>query len=287
MIADHDTNTIYFSDLLRTDPRFTASCEAILPILSRHQVDYRFLPATRDIWARDYMPIQVAEHKWVEYRFDPDYLQDAEKDLRKLKTYPDLVCQRLGLSTGKTDLILDGGNVIRSRNSVIMTDKVLLENKPTHAPEAVKQKLRELFEVENLVLIPWDPKDFTGHVDGMLRFIDEDAVLVNGIYNAPEHPFCSRLIHSIEEAGLDIHWLQVSDDEKNTWAYLNFLQTQDLLLVAGLGLPQDEDALAAIKKAFPEYASRGAVEQVNVERITQAGGALNCVSWPVLESRNA
>lgn len=287
MIADRDTNTIYFSDLLRTDSRFTASCEAILRILSRHRVDYRFLPGTKDIWARDYMPVQVGKDKWVEYRFDPDYLQGKGKDRRVLKTYPDLVCQQLGLSTVKTDLILDGGNVIRSRNGVIMTDKVLTENKRTHSPEVVKQKLMELFEVESLVLIPWDPEDFTGHADGMLRFMDEDNVLVNGLYSEPKNPFCSQLINSLEQAGLRIHWLQVSEDEEQTWAYLNFLQTQNLILVAGLGQPQDEYALATIKKAFPDYASRGAVEQIAVWPIVKEEGALNCVSWTVLEALNS
>lgn len=85
-------------------------------ILDKRSIDYDFLPETNDVWCRDYMPVQVSVSKFIEYRYDPDYLQ--EKKYRKKKTYPDLVCDRIGLKTFKTDVILDGGNVIKWDNKV-------------------------------------------------------------------------------------------------------------------------------------------------------------------------
>ena len=39
------------------------------------------------------MPIQATENSFIEYRYDPDYLQgnSDEKETRELKIYPDIV----------------------------------------------------------------------------------------------------------------------------------------------------------------------------------------------------
>lgn len=92
MLRDQDTNTVYLSDLLRTSEEFEDTCQAIVKVLDKHNVDYRFLPSTRDIWVRDYMPVQVSVNKFLEFRYDPDYLQGTDEERRELKTYPDIVC---------------------------------------------------------------------------------------------------------------------------------------------------------------------------------------------------
>ena len=147
MITDSQTNFVYFSDLLQTMPAYAEFCERLTCILNKHKIDYSFLPETNDIWCRDYMPIQVNKNKFVEYRYDPDYLQ-AKKN-RKLKTYPDLVCDKIGLQTIKTDLILDGGNVIKWRDKVILTDKVISENSAKYRKSELLSKLEGLFEVDS------------------------------------------------------------------------------------------------------------------------------------------
>ena len=80
------------------------------------------------------MPIQVAENKFIEYRYDPDYLQS--KKSRSLKTYPDLICDSIGLNTIKSDLIIDGGNVIKSNHCAILTDKIVQENRNKYSKES-------------------------------------------------------------------------------------------------------------------------------------------------------
>src|SRR5690606_17425359 len=107
-----------------------------------------FLPETKDIWARDYMPIQISKDKFIEYRYDPDYLQGTGKNRRELKTYPDIVCDAIKLPTEKTDIILDGGNVVKSKNTIILTDKVVVENNRKYDKHQLLDKLHEVFEVE-------------------------------------------------------------------------------------------------------------------------------------------
>jgi agmatine/peptidylarginine deiminase len=63
---------------------------------------------------------------------------------------------------------------------VILTDKVVVEN-PSLSKAKLLSELRELFEIETIIIIPRDPLDFTGHADGMVRFVDEDTVLITSV----------------------------------------------------------------------------------------------------------
>ena len=129
MVSDFNTNTIYFSELLKMDSRFSVISKQIISTLDSFGAKYNYLPDTKDIWARDYMPIQINDDTYIEYRFDPDYLQKARKGYRDLKTYPDIVCDTLKLKTKKSDLIMDGGNFVKSTDCVILTDKIIKENR--------------------------------------------------------------------------------------------------------------------------------------------------------------
>jgi len=60
-----------------------------------------------------------------------------------------------------------------------MTDKVLVENEELYKPIDLTDKLKQIFEVEKVVLIPWIKDDIYGHADGMVRFLDEQSLLVN------------------------------------------------------------------------------------------------------------
>ena len=56
---------------------------------------------------------------------------------------------------------------------------------------------------------------------------------------------------------------------------------QDLILFPQFGIDEDEQALAQIKEAFPEYSSKGHIETINCSEIIKQGGVLNCISWNV------
>jgi agmatine/peptidylarginine deiminase len=250
-------------------------------------MQYDFLNKTRDIWARDYMPIQTLKDKFVEFRFDPDYLQGTETERRELKTYPDMVCDDMGLKTVKSDIILDGGNVIKSDNSVIMTEKILMENWRTYNEPELIQQLEKLFETDRIIIIPQDPEDIYGHCDGIVRFIDNDTVLLNWFYRICDEYLRKSLLKPITEKGLKYEWLDLGldSDEINgyNWAYINFLQTEDLILVPKMGIKEDDIAFSQICELYKSYADRGRVFQVDSREIIKKDGALNCVSWTIMK----
>jgi len=285
MISDFQTNTIYFSDLLQKDKKFAETFHEISIILESVNISHKFLPPyTKDIWARDYMPIHVSKDKFVEFRYDPDYLQDLGKYGRDIKTYPDLICNALSLKTVKSDLIIDGGNVVKSENNAILTDKIVQENKKMYSRKDLLKKLVVLFETERIVLIPWDKKERFGHSDGMLRFISEDKVLINGIYNR-QNGFKKDLLKTLEMFKIDWDWMSfdVEKEDSRNWAYINFLQTKDIILVPKFEIEEDNQALEIFKKHFPVYDEKDRIKQVNMRSVVKFGGALNCISWTILE----
>ena len=284
MIADWQTNKIYLS--VNLNEKFPNTFKNLVEKLKDYNYTPDILEKTNDIWARDYMPIQVSNNKFIEYRYDPDYLQgdSDEEETRELKTYPDIVCDAIGLKTIKTDVIIDGGNVVKSENAIILTDKVVWENKRHYSEKQLIKKLHEIFEVEKVVLIPWDDECVFGHADGMLRFINNEKVLISGFYETADDEFKKWILESLEKAKLDWDWLRVSENEaEDNIAYINFLQTKDLIIVPTLNLPEDEVAMKQIAKFFPEYSSKKRIDKVDMTEVFQLDGALNCITWTIKE----
>ena len=284
MICDWLTNKIHLSD--RLPAKFPEASKRIETKLNSFGYKPEFLPNTNDIWARDYMPIQVTNDKYLEYRYDPDYLQgtskEEEKNTREIKTYPDIVCDSIGLQTQKTDIILDGGNIVKSENAIILTDKIIWENKRHYSEKQLTKKLRNLFEVDKVVLIPWDKECTYGHADGMLRFINPDTVLISGYYETANEEFKNKILDSLREADLNWEWLRVSDNEiEDNIDYINFLQTNDLIIVPSLGRQEDYIAIEQISKYFTDYASKNRIDKVDIREIVRHEGALNCITWTI------
>jgi len=282
MITDKETNTIYFSEkLVEQSPEIAKQIFSTIEQLGSKP---RFLPVTKDIWARDYMPVQVNEHKFIQYTFYPDYLLKFEN----IKSDPDSICIDLNLYTVKSDIVLDGGNVVKSDNCVIMTDKIILENKDKYNKSQLLSTLKDLFEVDKIVLIPWDRGERYGHADGMVRFIDNETVLLQGYYNTRkdlfEDGFVDSLLDSLKENHLKYEFLNIDYNEKINakFAYLNYLQTEDFILLPSLGIDTDDEALEKeIKKYFPAYKNK--IRKINMNSIISRGGALNCISWTIKE----
>lgn len=281
MITDQETNFVYFSELFKQ--KFEPEYSEITSILAKHEIGFDCLPKTKDIWCRDYMPIQISETEFIEYRYDPDYLQ--AKKYRKLKTYPDLVCDKIGLKTIKSDLIIDGGNVVKSKNGIILTDKIILENKDFYNQNQLKEILKETFKIEKITIIPWDREDeneYFGHSDGMVRFTSENKVIINGYFKEYSEKFQNYFFGELKNSELEFIELKFdvkNPNEKLNWGYINFLQTKNVIIIPQFGIDEDEQAFEQFEKIFPQFAKENRIEKVNAARIIEGGGVLNCMTW--------
>lgn len=277
MLTDSLTNTVYFSSLL------PEKC----PILNVHLIDalqkrgipYGYLSGTKDIWCRDYMPIQVNAVRFVFFKYTPDYLQD--KAGLRIQTNPDDVFQveennlkKLLPQSSTINLVLDGGNVVKCDDVVVMTDKVFVENKDK-TPAEIEHILKDTFQCE-IIFLPWDG-DMCGHSDGIIHYAGNNRVLITNYKDFSRYYYYRYL--KILEKKFEVIPLKynVKRLHARSWAYINFLQIGNMLLVPQLGLEEDKQALEQISKAFPNCDIVGIPALEAVRR----GGALNCISWNI------
>ncbi|MCZ2131099.1 MAG: agmatine deiminase family protein [Bacteroidia bacterium] len=276
MITDSQTNFLYLANTLPTKyPDFYKRFENVL---NDCNISFGFLPQTKDVWTVDYMPIQTELNKFVRFVYNPSYLQTK----KYLKTISDVdeICKSIGIETFKTDIIIDGGNVTRWTNKVIMTDRVFKDN-PTYERKQLIKKLHELLQVDKLYFVPEQPGDFTGHSDGMVRFVDEHTVIIND-YKQEKEEFYRAFEIAIHNTGLDYITIpyNVYDNKSNDHAngdYINYLQMENTVIIPTFGIKEDDLAVRQLETIFAGQT----IATVESNEIAYDGGILNCITWNI------
>lgn len=278
MITNSQTNFLYLADTLpKKYPKFYSQFEKVL-----HQcnLEFELLPNTKDIWAVDYMPIQTEQDRFVRFTYTPSYL----KTKKYLKTITDVdsICKEININTDKTNIILDGGNIINSKNTVIMTERVFIEN-PTYQRKELINKLHEILQIDKLFFIPEQPNDFTGHADGMIRFIDETTLLIND-YSQEKEWFRKAFEIAIRNTGLDFQKITYPIyNNKNIHQangdYINYLQMNNTIIIPTFGIKEDNQAVKQLETIFSEHT----IKTIDSNEIANDGGVLNCITWNILK----
>lgn len=275
LITDAQTDTVFFSDLLPA--RCPILYQSLDKALKDNGIDYRLLTNTKDIWCRDYMPIQTGVRRLFFYKYYPDYLQTNyyRRTITDVNRVGDIDDLREGCETMDLDLVLDGGNVVKCNDKIVMTEKVFFENQDKSQGE-VRRLLEEAFQCE-IVFLPWDREEGYGHSDGIVHYLGDNRVLMTNYADfdarMAKH-FSKRLSLHFEVALLNYH---VKRKHQRSWAYINYLQIGRLVLVPQLGIPEDEQALQQISEVLPEHNVQG----IPANEAVRKGGALNCISWNV------
>lgn len=276
MITDSQTNFLYLADTLPTKyPDFYKRFESVIKACN---ILFDFLPQTKDVWAVDYMPIQTDLNKFVRFVYNPSYLQTK----KYLKTISDVdeICKAIGIETFKTDIIIDGGNVTRWTNKVIMTDRVFKDN-PTYERKQLIKQLYELFQVDKIYFVPEQPGDFTGHSDGMVRFVDEHTVIIND-YKQEKEEFYRAFEIAIHNTGLDYITIpyNVYDNKSNDHAngdYINYLQMANAIIIPTFDIKEDDIAVRQLETIFAGQN----IQTIESNEIAYDGGILNCITWNI------
>lgn len=279
MVTSKEANTVYFSEKLRFDKRFNKTCNALTELLEKHSIKYDFLKNTKDIWCRDYMPIQIEKGKFVQFRYEPSYLKD---DL-ELQSDPKEVCKANNIKPQFSKINLDGGNVVNWSDRAMITDRVFDENPEYSSKNKLIAEIEKLLEVE-IIVIPQIKSDYTGHADGMLRFIDRNILLGND--REQENKYWKNGINKIlKEKGIeyiDIPFLEHSEKKYPYHAigcYVNYLEIENLIVlpIFETEINKDQDICDKFKEIFPDRK----IETINYNEIGLHGGLLNCTTWTI------
>ncbi|MDE6658913.1 MAG: agmatine deiminase family protein [Eubacterium sp.] len=263
---------LYFSPLLKL--LYNRSAERLFEVLDKHGIEYKILDNTNDIWLRDFMPTKTKTGKYVSFRYEPSYLDETphlKTDFRK-EIAPNFPLENLVYS----NINLDGGNIVfsPSKKTAVISDRIFTENEDSSPTEFV-QKLEQLLEAE-IIIIPSLKSDFTGHADGMVRFIDEYTALVN------DTPYKTgleqKIAKKLNEHGIDTISLPYFDSPKESavGCYINFLETEQILFLPIFDVEMDSKAIETAKNIFNKT-----IVPVNINEVAEEGGVLNCISWEI------
>jgi agmatine deiminase len=295
MITSKETNAVFFSSQLSEKKEFNPFWKRLEKALKDKGIEPKLLTGTEDIWCRDYMPIQIDEKTLLQYCYDPEYLKTKEHE--KTRSDVDHVIAQngikdLGFEIRPSKLILDGGNVITSKDKVILTEKVFTENlrlpiskldkvTPEQKQIIIKQ-IKKDFRVKHVVIIPRLPGDTYGHADGIVRFYSENLVLINNDKPNRTYPqYFSRKLRMIRKIivlnGLKIKAVIPHKDYNGNF-YINYLQIGKLIFLPTFNSKKLDDT--AISE-FQELFGQENVVPVPSKEIAKHEGVLNCISWTI------
>ena len=270
---------VYLSGLL--EERFPESYNRLTSVLKKHGVEYRLLKGTKDIWCKDYMPLQIESGKLIQFRYEPSYLK-GNKEWENSRSDVREVCRQNGFEPIFSNINLDGGNVLLCSGRAIVSDRIFTENPEYSDKEQLVKELSNLLEAE-VIIIPAQKGDMTGHVDGMVRFVDRNTILGNN--RSEEYKNWTNGIEKVLKDYnlnyIDVPFFHSYKDSKHPdhaiGVYVNYLEVGNLIILPFFEVEgnKDAEAIAAFKQIFSDKI----IETINYNDVALEGGVLNCTTW--------
>lgn len=298
------SQSIYITSCLETDQDNNGYTygKSVFDALNNNFKD-RIIPIQKtksNVWCRDFMPIKSSTGKLVQFTYAPSYMTDTEK-WRKRIPVANKIHDELNLKIAddrKSKIKLDGGAIDIHGKKGIVSDRVFRDNWSL-AEQDVLDEIQSKLELDQLIVIPEHPYDFTGHVDGLVRFIDEDTVLINdlsGELNQVAHDekdkknyYRNKLVRNwyysfkmaLYNSGLKHEELPCTvakndNDKDGNGIYLNFLLLDDLIIMPTY---RDKENDKKAKQLLMQYYEIRNVIGIDATDLAKEGGMINCVTW--------
>ncbi len=231
---------------------------------------FTFFDGSKDIWARDYMPVKTKNGKYISFRYEPNYLADNPQLRTNFKTD---IAPYFTLPVTYSNINLDGGNVVfsPSKTKAVITDRVFSEN-PEYDKNTLLTELEKSLEAE-IIIIPSLKSDMAGHADGVVRFVNENTVIGNA--SPYKNGYEQKVKRALKKHGISVVDFPYFDSEgiSAVGSYLNFLETEKHIFLPVFDNVQDETAVRLANEIFDKK-----IITVNINGIAKEGGVLNCIS---------
>ena len=275
-MRDFDTNFVYISKLLRSD--FKPFCDELTGLFDKLGIAWDFLEGTRDIWVRDFMPVQLGKNSFLGYRYSPDYLLGKERYISDQAK----IAKSINLEFHPSDIVFDGGNIVFAGEYVLICDKIFSENHVSKNDKDFVVRLEKELG-KKAIFLPWMPHpddkngDIYGHSDGFVKYCAENKILMSS--HTDSYPDEAEQIKRILEFhGFNVEQMSFAKPcYEYDWAYINFLQVG-----ANIIMPSFDNANDEIAKEFITRAFVGAkISSINCQKIASLGGALHCIAWNI------
>lgn len=298
LLVEHEIPVLLFY-------REGADYDHLMKLFGAKQVALRQVPDISDIWIRDFGPLFLLENnipKPFRTLYKPSYAyskKEKEWCINNHNVGYTLTKEKPeDVELNKYQLILDGGNLIHNGNgTAIVTNRIISDNEHLFEHE-IREILKEILGIGKLFIIPSEPGDDTGHVDGLVRFLDPKTLLV-GQYSE-EYPegkiFTDKLTAYFKKEGFSVYGMPNSKPadgrykskadqkfENATGNYLNFLRAGNKFFIPCYNTDDDLNALDALKKVSFEGKESAEFIQIKADAtpLAEYGGVINCITLPV------
>lgn len=256
----------------------------------------------QDIWIRDFAPFwktvgnkviavkgkyypEYGGEVYVKYSFLDD---DAGIGLGGDNFEP-LMCNNIRI-------VLDGGNLTFNGVAIgICTNRIISSNEYLFVDQLTESIMKALC-LDKLILLPSEFGDDTGHIDGIVRFVSMDTVLVSeNVYKwkkgknyipESEYYFEQNQFNEITEYllkhGLKVYRIPngiplMSKFESAVGNYMNFLRVGEKVFVPQYErMSEDLDALEAFRLAG--FLRENIIRVPGCSELSELGGVLNCIT---------
>lgn len=275
---------VYISALLKE--KFPNAATELLAVLKKHNITVKELSHTKDIWCRDYMPIQNRMGELIQFNYAPSYLK-GKKEWEDSRSNVHEVCKSNGFKPIYSDIIIDGGNVVLYGDKAILTDRIFNEN-PEYAKKELIAEIEGLLKVKVLIIPSYDTStDITGHADGMVRFVNEKVILGND--REKDYKYIRDGINQMcaknDLEYIDIPFFEQKSDKKHELSaigiYVNYLEVDNLIVLPKFGVEGNKDK--EVENLFREIFPDKIIETIDYNEVALEGGLMNCTTWTITE----
>ena len=250
---------------------------------------------TNDTWIRDYGPqflFSNSKFKYLDLEFHAWGQQYCyELDNQFCKHLFGIFNQSAAEYTD-VSFAIEGGNLDFNGDDALLTNFASIRNnnpQKHYTNEYLTELIISTFETKKLIAIDVDGlqgDDTHGHIDTLARFIRDDLIVyasTDNMYN-PNYSRLKTLENQLHiHKGDRYHLLPIQLTDKIIYnnngqilpaSYINFVFTNELLLVPIYNDDNDDDALITFKKLCPDREVIG----INACELIQQYGSLHCAT---------
>jgi len=114
----------------------------------------------------------------------------------------------------------------------------------------------------------------------MVRFIDEDTVLINDYFKNYPTEFKEKFFTALEDNNLEYKELTFDISNRNdklNWGYINYLEIKGIIILPEFGIDEDSIAKEQFQKIFKNYK----ILSIDASKLIENEGVLNCMTWSI------
>jgi agmatine deiminase len=238
-----------------------------------------------DIWLRDTGPIIVKDAQQRAARCFRFNGWGGKYDLEGDDTIGLRLAETADLDPDRRDWILEGGAIEVDGSGLLVTTEQCLLNPNRNgafSKEDVEQRLASDLGVDRVLWLGEGLlNDHTdGHVDNLARFVGPQRIAIpQPEPGDPNAPVYADARNRAEAFGLNVVPLPspgevIRDGEIIPASYMNFYIGNAAVAVPIYGAPNDEAAVKAIGKLFPNRMTIG----IRADHVLTGGGSFHCIS---------